>query len=40
MSSYEALLGLKKAKDKLDIGLITQIEYDSLKVEYSKFIKL
>ncbi len=39
MTSDEALSELKKAKDKLELGLITQTEYDSLKVEYKKFIK-
>lgn len=35
----EALSELKKAKEKLDLGLITQDEYDSLKVNLAKFIK-
>lgn len=39
MTSDEALSELKKAKDKLDLGIITQAKYDSLKVEYSKYIK-
>jgi hypothetical protein len=39
MTSDEALSELKKAKDKLELGLITQAKYDSLKIEYSKFIK-
>lgn len=39
MSSDEALSELKRAKDKLELGLITQATYDSLKVEYSKYIK-
>lgn len=39
MTSDEALSELKKAKDKLELGLITQTKYDSLKIEYSKFIK-
>lgn len=39
MTSDEALSALKKAKDKLDLGIITQAKYDSLKVEYTKFIK-
>jgi hypothetical protein len=38
-TSDEALAELKKAKDKLDLGLITQEEYDKLKAELSKFIK-
>lgn len=39
MTSDEALTELKKAKDKLDLGIITQAKYDSLKIEYTKFIK-
>ena len=39
MTSDEALSALKKAKDKLDLGFITQAEYDSIKVEYKKYIK-
>lgn len=39
MSSDEALSELKKAKDKLDLGLITQEEFDKKKEELSKFIK-
>jgi hypothetical protein len=39
LSSDEALSSLKKAKDKLDLGIITQMKYDSLKFELSKFIK-
>jgi hypothetical protein len=39
MTSDEALSELKKAKDKLDLGIITQAKYDSLKVEYTKYIK-
>ena len=39
MTSDEALSELKKAKDKLDLGIITQAKYDSLKIEYTKFIK-
>lgn len=39
MTSDEALSALKKAKDKLDLGFITQAEYDSLKVAYKPFIK-
>jgi len=38
LTSDEALAELKKAKDKLDLGLITQQKYDSLKVALSKFI--
>jgi hypothetical protein len=38
-SSDEALAELKKAKDKLDLGLITQEEFDKLKSELSKHIK-
>lgn len=39
MTSDEALSKLKKAKDKLDLGLINQAEYDSTKVELVKYIK-
>jgi hypothetical protein len=39
MTSDQALLELKKAKDKLELELITQEEYDKLKVEYAKYIK-
>ena len=39
MSSDEALSELKKAKDKLDLGLITQEEFNSIKTELSKYIK-
>ncbi|MBU6158711.1 MAG: hypothetical protein KGP35_06730 [Bacteroidetes bacterium] len=39
MTSDDALAELKKAKDKLDLGLITQEEYDKLKAELSKYIK-
>jgi len=39
MTSDEALTELKKAKDKLDLGLINQAEYDSLKAELVKYIK-
>lgn len=38
-TSDEALSELKKAKDKLDLGLITQEEFDKLKAELSPFIK-
>ncbi len=38
-SSDEALEKLKKAKDKLDLGLITQEEYDKIKTELTPFIK-
>jgi predicted Zn-dependent peptidase len=38
-TSDEALTELKKAKDKLDLGLITQEEFDKAKVELSKYIK-
>lgn len=38
-TSDEALNELKKAKDKLDLGLITQEEFDKLKQELSKYIK-
>lgn len=39
MTSDEALSQLKKEKDKLDLGLITQEEFDKKKKELSKFIK-
>jgi hypothetical protein len=39
MSSDEALSVLKKAKDKLDLGLITQEEFNKLKLELSKYIQ-
>jgi hypothetical protein len=39
MSSDEALAALKKAKDKLDLGLISQEEYDKIKAELTPFIK-
>jgi hypothetical protein len=39
MTSDQALSELKKAKDKLDLGLISQDEYDKIKVELSKYIK-
>ena len=39
MTSDEALTELKKAKDKLDLGLITQEEYDKIKAELTPFIK-
>lgn len=39
MTSDQALAELKKAKDKLDLGLITQEEYDKIKAELTPFIK-
>jgi hypothetical protein len=39
LSSDEALSELKKAKDKLDLGLITQEEFNTLRENLSKFIK-
>jgi hypothetical protein len=39
LTSDEALTELKKAKDKLELGLITQEKYDSLKIEFTKYIK-
>ncbi len=39
MTSDKALNELKKAKEKLDLGLITQEDYDKLKIELSKYIK-
>jgi hypothetical protein len=38
-SSDQALSELKKAKDKLDLGLITQDEFNKLRTELGKFIK-
>jgi hypothetical protein len=38
-SSDDALAQLKKGKDKLDLGLITQEEFDKLKAELTKYIK-
>lgn len=38
-TSDEALTELKKAKDKLDLGLITQEEFDKSKSELAKYIK-
>ena len=39
MTSDEALETLKKAKDKLDLGIITQEEYEKIKGELTPFIK-
>jgi hypothetical protein len=39
LSSDEALNELKKCKDKLDLGLITQQKYDSIKGVLIKYIK-
>jgi len=39
ISSDEAISELKKYKDKLDLQLITQEEYDKKKLELSKYIK-
>lgn len=39
ITSDEALNKLKKEKDKLDLGLITQEEFDKIKEELSKYIK-
>lgn len=39
MTSDEALNELKRTKDKLDLGLITQEEYDRKKAELVKYIK-
>jgi hypothetical protein len=39
MSSDQALAELKKWKDKLDLGLITEEEYNKKKAELIKFIK-
>lgn len=37
-TSEKALDELKRAKDKLDLGLITQEEFDKLKAELAKYI--
>jgi hypothetical protein len=39
MNSNQAMIELKKAKDKLDLGLITQEEYEKIKLELIKYIK-
>lgn len=39
MTSDEALAELKRSKDKLDLGIITQNKYDSLKTILIKYIK-
>lgn len=39
MTSDEALEALKKAKDKLELGLITQEEYEKIKLELTPYIK-
>lgn len=39
MTSDEALAELKKAKDKLDLGLISQEEYEKIRAELSQYIK-
>jgi hypothetical protein len=39
MTSDEALAELKKAKDKLDLGLISQEDFDKRKAELTPFIK-
>lgn len=39
LSSDDALSQIKKGKDKLDLGLITQEEYDKLKADLTKYIK-
>jgi hypothetical protein len=39
LTSEEALDQLKKAKDKLELGLITQEEFDALKTKLAPFIK-
>jgi len=39
MTSDKAMIELKKAKDKLDLGVITQEEYDKIKIELLKYIK-
>jgi hypothetical protein len=39
VTSDEALAELKKAKDKLDLGLINQEQYEAVKTEMIKYIK-
>ena len=39
MTSDEALTALKRAKEKLDLGLITEGEYNILKEKLRKYIK-
>lgn len=39
MTSEQALSELKKAKDKLDLGLISQSDFDSLKTKLAPIIK-
>jgi len=39
LSSDQALEELKKAKDKLDLGLMTKEDYEAKKAELSKYIK-
>lgn len=39
MTSDQAMKELKSAKDKLDLGLITQAEYDQIKADLIKYIK-
>jgi len=39
MTSDEALAELKKAKDKLDLGIITQEEFNVLRSELAPLIK-
>lgn len=39
MTSDEALIELKKTKDKLDLGLISNEEFEAKKTELVKFIK-
>lgn len=39
MTSDQALSELKKAKDKLDLGLISQSDFDSLKLKLAPIIK-
>ena len=39
MTSDDALEKLKKAKDKLDLEVISKEEYEKIKAELVKFIK-
>jgi hypothetical protein len=39
MTSDDALAALKKAKDKLELGIRTQEEYEKIKADLVKYIK-
>ena len=40
LTEEEAIEKIKKAKSLLDLGIISQEKFDSIKVEYSRFIHL